>query len=88
MGLDPERIERPLGLLMARTTVARRWTRRAVFSHFVAAVFTPEGNGARLSSRHYLIMPETYLADASIPLWPRGMAQEGRTGRVGEAADL
>ena len=46
VGLHPQRIQRPLRLGMARTTVARRWTRRAVFGNFVAAVFTPEGDRA------------------------------------------
>ena len=58
VGLHPQRIQRPLGLLMARTTVARRWTRRAVFGNFVAAMFTPEGDRAWWSSIHYIIMVE------------------------------
>jgi hypothetical protein len=58
MDLDPEGIERPLCLGMVLNTVARRWTRRAVFGNFVAAMFTPEGDGAWWSSTHYLIMAE------------------------------
>ncbi len=60
VGLDPQRIQRPLGLLMARTTVARRRAGRAVFGNLVAAVFTPEGDRAWLSSIHYIIMVKTY----------------------------
>ncbi len=66
VGLHPQRIQRPLGLLMARTTVARRWTRRAVFGNFVATMFTPEGNRAWLSSTHYILSP--FSMPDSIPL--------------------
>ncbi len=57
MGLHPQRIERPMGLRIADGTVARRRAGRAVFRDLVTAVLTPEGDRARLSSGHYIIMP-------------------------------
>ncbi len=42
----PQRIQRPLGLRSASTTVARRWAGRTVFGDLVAAVLAPEGDGA------------------------------------------
>jgi len=53
--LHPQRIERPLGLLVASTTVARRRAGRTVFCDLVAAVFAPKGDRAWLSSTHYII---------------------------------
>ncbi len=46
VGLHPQRVQRPLCLVVVLSTVARRWTRRAVFGNFVTAMLTPEGNGA------------------------------------------
>ncbi len=49
--------------------------RRAVFGDFMAAVFAPEGDGAWLSSTHYLIMLERYpnlqalLQHAAVTAW-------------------
>jgi len=60
VGLDPERIECPLRLRIAGTAVARRRPGRTVFGNLVAAVFTPEGDRAWLSSIHYIIMVKTY----------------------------
>jgi len=61
VGLDPERIECPLRLRIAGTAVARRRPGRTLFGNLVTAMLTPEGDGAGLSSRHYLIMVEKML---------------------------
>ncbi len=60
MGLDPERIERSLGFIVASTTVAWRRAGPMLLGNFMAAMLTPERDWLLLSSDHYILSPISY----------------------------